>query len=469
MLALVVLLQAAIGFGVVRRFQGLRSIQVLALSMLAGLPLSSILVIALDRVGIGINAPAMLIAFVLAAVALNIGSLSRTRAALAGPWPRPRALRADEAIFAILVVFFLAVSLWQCVRLPVIPRDATVGADLVAKVAIREGRIDSSVFTGETLRGQLSNQPYYAPFAMLMQIVFRLAGMPFGQVWLSVLFVSFVVYMWGRLRETTHPLLAGFLMLALVTVPLMYSYSYLVNTDFANAIFFGVGVLLLHDARGRRQTGLLALGGLFMGFACWSRTETILFVLLGTPLVLFGATAPVSVPATAPAVAREGRRDGRSHLLNAARFLAAPVALFLLWHLVYMRFVFPDAPRMTSLAADVEGRSLTSTIGGVLALLAAHDLYGTIIDLFGLVFVVNLVIFRDRRGLDLLAWIGVLLVGFILVVQIFPAAFVESTVKRGSFKLFPIMIAYLAETRLLASLSERLTRFERPEVPTALS
>lgn len=465
MLALVVLLQAAIGFGVVRRFQGLRSIQVLALSMLAGLPLSSILVIALDRVGIGINAPAMLIAFVLAAVALNLGSLSRTRAALAGPWPRPRALRADEVIFAILVVFFLAVSLWQCVRLPVIPRDATVGADLVAKVAIREGRIDSSIFTGETLRGQLSNQPYYAPFAMLMQIVFRLAGMPFGQVWLSVLFISFVIYMWSRLRETTHPLLAGFLMLALATVPLMYSYSYLVNTDFANAIFFGLGVLLLHDARRRRKTGLLALGGLFMGFACWSRTETILFVLLGTPLVLFGATAPVGAPASA----REGRRDGRSRLQDAACFLTAPVALFLLWHLIYMRFVFPDAPRMTSLAAGVEGRSLTSTIGGVLGLLAAHDLYGTIIDIFGLVLVANLIIFRDRRGLDLLGWIGVLLVGFILVVQIFPAAFVESTVKRGYFKLFPIMIAYLAETRLLAFLSEKLTRFERPAVPTALS
>ena len=176
MLALVILLQAAIGFGAVRWARGLRPVQVLSLSLLAGLPLSTLLVIAIDRIGVGINAPAVLIAFMLAAVALNLGARDRARSVLTGPWPRLGSFRPYEAVFVVVVGCFALISLWQCVRLPVVARDATVGADLVAKYAILEGRINSSIFTGEALRGQLSNQPYYAPFAMLMQVVYRLAG-----------------------------------------------------------------------------------------------------------------------------------------------------------------------------------------------------------------------------------------------------------------------------------------------------
>jgi hypothetical protein len=37
---------------------------------------------------------------------------------------------------------------------------------------------------------------------------------------------------------------------------------------------------------------------------------------------------------------------------------------------------------------------------------------------------------------------------------------VESTVKRGFFKLIPILIVYMGESRLFGYLSDRLRRFE---------
>ncbi|MEZ4766706.1 MAG: hypothetical protein R3C26_26990 [Calditrichia bacterium] len=37
------------------------------------------------------------------------------------------------------------------------------------------------------LAGQLTTQPYYAPFTMLCQLLYRSAGRVFGQVWLSFL------------------------------------------------------------------------------------------------------------------------------------------------------------------------------------------------------------------------------------------------------------------------------------------
>jgi hypothetical protein len=448
-LVLLILLQGAIGFGIIRRVPGFRPVQTLSLSLLAGLPASSVLVIAIDLVGVRLTAPAIIAVLILGAILLNLGAAGRTRAALNGPWPKLASLRACEVVFLLLIAGFAATSLWQCIRLPVIARDMTVGADLVAKYAILEGRINSSIFTGEALRGQLSNQPYYAPFTMLMQIAYRLAGAPFGQIWLSVLFLPFLVYIYSRLRDRTHPLLAGFLVLSLTTVPLMVSYSYLLNTDFPNALFFGLGALFLHDSRTTRSPALLVLGSLFMAFACWSRSDTIVYVVPGMLLIPAGHAWITS-----------RRISWRSTVKPAGASLLAPVLLFLLWHLIYLRWIFPDAPRVAALASGAEGRELLATIGGVAALLDAHDLYGTILYLFGATLVVNAAVFRDRGGATLLAWVAILLVGFVAVVQIFPAAYVESTVKRGFFKLFPIMIAYMGESRLFAFFSRKLENWE---------
>ena len=457
-LALLIVLQGAIGFGIIRRVPGFPPVRALALSLLVGLPASSVLLIAIDLIGMRLTVPAMIAFFTIAAVLLNLGAIDRTRAILGGPWPRLSSLRASEAVFLLLIAGFASMSLWQCVRLPVIARDMTVGADLVAKYAVLEGHINSSVFTGEALRGQLSNQPYYAPFTMLMQIAYRLAGAPFGQVWLSVLFLPFIVYIYSRLRDQTHPMLAGFLVLSLTTVPLMVSYTYLLNTDFPNALFFGLGALFLHDSLISRRPSLLFLSGLFMGFACWSRSDTIVYVVPGMLLILAG----------------HARRSNhgtawRSFAKQACAGLLVPVALFLLWHLVYLRWIFPDAPHVAALAAGAEGRELLPTIAGVTALLGAHDLYGTILYFFGAALVINVAVFRDRGGGTLLAWIAVLLLGFVAIVQIFPAAYVESTVKRGFFKLFPIMIAYMGESRLFAYLSGKLEGWESGAEPNPLS
>ena len=134
-----------------------------------------------------------------------------------------------------------------------LPRDAVVGMDLVAKIAVEEGTIASSVFTGPELAGRLSNQPFYAPFVMLMQLIFRLAGESLGQVWPSVLFVAFTVFLYDWVRERLHPVLAGLLTLFFLTVPIVHTYSYFVITDLANAVFFGVAAAYLHRYLKRRR------------------------------------------------------------------------------------------------------------------------------------------------------------------------------------------------------------------------
>jgi hypothetical protein len=216
--------------------------------------------------------------------------------------------------------------------------------------------------------------------------------------------------------------------------------------------------MLLQDFLTTRQPGLLGLSALLMGFACWSRSETILLVIAGV-LMILAAHTRIS----------ERRVHGKAFAGDAWRFLLAPVVLFLLWHLVHMMLVFPDAPRMSAIASGSEERNLITTIGGITSLVVAHDLYGTLIYLFVGAALINALAFRDSGGRILLAWIGILLIGFVAVVQILPAAYVESTVKRGFFKLFPIMVAFMGESRLFAFLSEKLRRWESGAGPNLLS
>jgi hypothetical protein len=60
----------------------------------------------------------------------------------------------------------------------------------------------------------------------------------------------------------------------------------------------------------------------------------------------------------------------------------------------------------------------------------------------------------------LLVWIGALLVGFIVIGTIFSAAIVEQTLRRGIFKLVPLVVLAMAGTQLLQTASRYLTNWE---------
>jgi hypothetical protein len=69
--------------------------------------------------------------------------------------------------------------------LPPTPRDLTSGAEAIAEFAVREGRMINSVFSVD-----VGNNAVKPPFITSLQIIYKLAGFPFGKVWLSTIFVS---------------------------------------------------------------------------------------------------------------------------------------------------------------------------------------------------------------------------------------------------------------------------------------
>ncbi|MEN9796241.1 MAG: hypothetical protein RLZZ150_1218, partial [Bacteroidota bacterium] len=133
-------------------------------------------------------------------------------------------------------------AFWAAWYWPVTPFDAVVGIDLVAKTAVEDGTLVNRVFTDPFLSQHLSNQPFYAPFAMFLQVIYRLMGYASGQMWVPIVAVCFMWFTWVELRRTLHHVLANVLWLLLLLTPEMLGYTYLVQTDYLNAAMFVPGV-----------------------------------------------------------------------------------------------------------------------------------------------------------------------------------------------------------------------------------
>ena len=119
--ALVIILQGIMGFGVVRHVDGLRGAQVLSLSFLVGLPLSSVAVLGMDLASIPLTTASLGLAFSVAVVLTNLGFTARTKKALQLLRPRRLAVKLCDLVFLIVIGILVVISVWQCIRLPVIP------------------------------------------------------------------------------------------------------------------------------------------------------------------------------------------------------------------------------------------------------------------------------------------------------------------------------------------------------------
>lgn len=340
----------------------------------------------------------------------------------------------------------LYIAIWATWYWPVTPFDAMAGIDLVARQALIDGHINNQIFTEPSLRGLLSNQPYYAPFAMLMQIIYRSIGFVYGQVWLGVQCLAFAWLMFAWLRSYVHPFIASVLWLLLIMTPEWFGYQFLLQTDMANAVFFAIGTWFFLESIRSKKTSTIVASALFLAAAAWSRTETI--VIIGLCLL---ASAPWLL-----------RAFGKKRAVtNAAIVLCAAITTFGLWHWLYFAAYLPVSPDSTSeLAAFDIGRFLTIAGRFLGDMLLNTWLWGLTIMLFVVVTVVSLITARRIGNPLLLIWISCILVALIVVGTVFTSALVDTTLRRGVFKVLPLMILAIAQAPLVQLLSDRLSNWE---------
>jgi hypothetical protein len=446
-------LLAGLGFLATTSVRLPRSV-VLPVSLLMGMVLHSIVLLLFDVFAIDLSKGAMVTAAGCAAVAMH-GAWPRVRAWYATLFAAPSMqIRLHDIVTFVILAYAMYIPLWASWYWPVTPFDAMAGIDLVARTAVAEGRIDNSVFTDPALQGRLSNQPFYAPFTMLMQVITRLMGFPFGQVWLGVVAVMHVWVMWMTLRMLVQPLVANVLVLLLVMTPEVHGYMYLLQTDFVNSVYMTLGVVAMMLAVSTKDARVLALAAMAFAAACWSRTESVL-------LVGFGLAG--SFPLLRQAF-------GTKHSIRWVVIIAFASAItFALWHVLYFRVILPQHPdTLAELTTPTLARlvEVVSAIAG--NMIFDVRLWGwTFYVWLGLVGAGMYVAMRSKGlkievvGNNMVAiWALAVFLGLVLTGTIFSSAIVEQTLRRGIFKLVPLMFLLMATMPIVQRLAQRVDRWE---------
>jgi hypothetical protein len=446
---LTVLLHYALGVAILRRL-GLRSEkwEMFGLAFPLGLGSASLLIFLLDVLGIRLTFFSITLVCLAVFLLLIFPDFANFRKLKNLQLPKFAAIKRVspvEWLFLMIIAAFFFISAWRCFYLPVTPYDAIVGIDLLAKYAAEDGRINSRIF--HDLQGELSTQPYYAPFAALSQAIYRLAGFAQGQVWLSFMTLSLLVIFYGNLRREIHPLPAGFLTVVLIAVPEMYAYTYLLQTDFSNAVFASLSMICAFRFIQKEDARYFWVSALLFGFAAWTRSETVAFSLPAAGLLfLFLLKKKTPLPFKYPLL-----------------FFGVSLFFFAIWNLYYLPVVLDYRPESFFKFGFWDPERLFLTWKGMFAIMKAEVYWGYVPHIFVLAAVINLAIFRDRDNLFILLWIILLYLGFLILLyhlQLSINANINFTFRRGTFKLWPMMVFYIGSSGLVKHFSTWLTNWE---------
>jgi hypothetical protein len=349
-------------------------------------------------------------------------------------------IRLYEIPFFLLTAYFMYISIWKCYFYPNIPFDTVVGPELIAKSTFYEGTLRNSVYTNFLTRTYpLSNQPYYAPFIMLMQLIYLCLGSLFGKVWLSGMVLAFFLYFYFELRHYIHPILAGWLLTLLWFMPELYSYTYLVQTDYPNAIFLFIAFTCLYRyyLDETPKSTEFWLSSIFFAFACWTRTETILFL----PVVLLFLRRQKFFP-------------------KALAYSTLPLVLFIGWNYLFLGFIVPKAVALGKIHLDFSHYFSRgwATLVGTHKIMFDIDYWGYSFILFFVLLLINVCLYRTRTELLKLSWVMGVHIIFMLIVLHIEGANIPFTFRRGFFKIIFLTLFYTGTSQLLINCSRWVER-----------
>ena len=444
------------GLGILQLF-GLRlkPAYTITLSLILGVAVASFLPFLLQLFYIPLTAFTIFGILVLAALLLSIPTWMRIRReGLAGLRtdliPRQFQVQPYEIPFWMIIGFLVFVSIWRCYYLPPTSRDALSGPEAIADIAVREHTMINSFFHVDLWS---TNNQFKSPYLISLQLIYKLAGFPFGQVWLSTIFVSFTVFIYHALREKVHPIIAGVLLLLFLMTPEMYAYTFMILYDYSNMVYMFLGLYFLFAWCSGGDKKNFYFASLLLGIATYIRNETLVLLL---PFIL-------------PILLAQRREK-----LPLKKLLIADVLFYLPALIGYLLPSFYNTHYLP-VHLDVEGMvnphlsdisPLFQRYGDIVTRLLVSDfavhLWGYIFYVTAVLFVAEAVFVR-RFSRDARLWLYALLVlylGLGILGWVLPLINLNETTKRAMFKMLPMCIFYLANNSLLIRLSQAVSRWE---------
>ncbi len=437
------------GRGVLRLFRmELAPVATFCLAMMIGVPVVAFAPCLLQLLHIPIEAK-----WVIASIAVITGlpaiplllKLKRPRIG------RPRLPQLYELPFIIVLLLLVVISVWRCFYYPVYARDMLSGPELIAEYAVREKTLINSVFSIDL---QTTNNHFKSPYITTLQVIYKLLVSSFGSLWVSVLFLSFTVWLYSLLRQRIHPVLAGFLLFLFTAIPELYAYTYMVLYDYSNMVFFFCGFYFLIKYTESYQTNQLFFSAFLFGLATYIRTETVVLVAMTTPLLFV--------------FMHRNKMKLKDSVMKLAIFMAFPVFFYFLCIHVFVRLFVPVpfdlGGQVNPHLGDVSGffHRLWDVQAALIVSARGVRLYGYFILFFYAVLLTDIAWQRKFNRESVIALYGILvvLVGLPLLGHLLPLVDLQNTTKRGLFKMFPLILLYLANSSTLQSLSGLIVKWE---------
>ncbi|HYC27943.1 MAG TPA: hypothetical protein VEB42_03990 [Chitinophagaceae bacterium] len=445
------LLQFATGFGVLGKFRiQLKPAMHISLSVLLGVAIFSIVPFVLQLLFVPLTADNVFLALAITCVLLNVRSAARIRQL--GQILKEAKFRITlyDIPFLLVIAFIVFVSVWRCFYFPPTSRDLTSGAEVIAEYAVREKTMINSVFS---LHLESMNNHFKSPFIISLQVIYKYAGFPFGQVWLCNVFICFVVFLYHALGLTLHRWLAGILMVCFLAIPEMYAYTFMVLYDYSNAAFFFLAAYFMIEFFKAGKKNYIAFAGFLMAIATYVRSETLVLGGMLSLAIILHYT--------------RNRDKFFKPVIAGLRFLLPAMIVYFVMVNIYIDHYLP-------IRYDIEGLVNNS-------LFNLRPLWHRLIDIntelifssqgityYGYFFFIFLAIFladvlrmnisaaaKNWAYAVLVVYFGLALLGFLL-----PLLDLDNSTKRGLFKIFPLMLLYLANSSLLKDLSSKITAWE---------
>jgi len=445
------------GYGVLTLFRlRLKTAYMISLSILLGVAVASLIPFFMQLLFIPLTPASVFGVLILAALALNIPGIRRIRregfTAFRRSFAVPRfRLFPYEIPFMAIFAFLTAVSIWRCYYLPPTSRDALSGPEAIAEFAVREHTMINSFFDIDL---STTNNQFKSPFLISLQVICKMAGFPFGQIWLSAVFVSFMVFLYHTLKEKLHPIIAGLLLLLFLMTPEVYAYTFMILYDYSNMVFFFLSLWFLFGYFRNKSSSWFYFSGLLMGIATYIRSETLVLALLFLPPILL--------------VQIREHRAVKKLVLASLFFLLPSILGYFLPGPLYIGHYLPVhyniGDQMNHNLSDWS--PLFHRYSEMLTHLLASP-FG--VHLWGYFFLVAAVLLiaevfvpgrynRDARNwlyAVVVLYLGIGALGFVL-----PLIDLNDTTKRELFKMLPLILLYLANNAALIRLSRWISRWE---------
>lgn len=432
----------------------LKGAQFLSLSIVSGMGLQAMVPFVLQLLFIPLTASTVAIGLLVVSVLFNL-PLSKRMAYLYGELKsfRPR-VKLYEWPFLLAVAFLFLLGAWRCFYLPPTPRDLTSGAEVIAEYAVREKSLVNSVFTVDL---HTTNNQFKPPFIASLQLIYKQAGFPFGQVWLSVMVLAWTAFLYSSLRHRLHGLLAGMLMVAFMAIPELYGYSIMALYDYPNAVYFFFSVAMLIRYFQKEEEGAFALSALLMALATYARSETLVLAFF------LSMAASVNLVRNKTAV--------KGHFIHALVFLLPSLLVYFISVTIYIKNYLPVRYSVENLVnphlfdPSVFFNRFAAMNSRLVFSYSGINYFGYFIFLFLGIALVDALSKREwnREGLNYLYAVAVIYFGLPVLGHLLPLMDIEHSTKRGLFKIFPLMLLYMANSKVLRDLSGYIGGWEKGE------